>query len=218
MRDNGCCLCDQFAGRAAGDLLHRHLGGTYEERLRRIEGGFALLPSVGALVPGHLLLCPEQHLRSFREPGASQLADVERRVDEVAAALTRATGRRVSCFEHGDAPGVSRVSCSVSHAHLHLVPAGKSLINGAQQLAEWMQIESLADLPSTIGEHEYLMLKEADLLLVAKAPEAGHPSQLLRRLVADSVGTPEAWNWREHPNHLLTRASWDLTQKLKLAA
>ena len=54
-----CCLCSQIAGWEENDLISRLLGGdTYVRRVPFESESFALVPSLGPLVPGHTLLCP----------------------------------------------------------------------------------------------------------------------------------------------------------------
>lgn len=219
MTTPGCCLCAQMAGDASDDLLQEHLGGEYVRRARPVGQQLEIIPSLGALAKGHLLLCPTDHVRSFAELGSSRLAGVEATLGMVAAALSKATGHAVQFFEHGDDPSSDRVSCSVSHAHIHLVPHPIDLAPLAETVVRWEPIGRLADLPKTSNGREYLALRGLKgNWQMAIAPPQGHQSQLLRRLMARSLGRPESWNWRTAPNLPLTESTWELAASLPLAA
>ena len=63
MRTATCCICSQIDGQADGDLIARLLPEQpYVRRVLLESEGFAGLPSLGPLVPGHSLLCPRMHL------------------------------------------------------------------------------------------------------------------------------------------------------------
>jgi diadenosine tetraphosphate (Ap4A) HIT family hydrolase len=218
MTSADCCLCSQLRGDPAGDLLHAHFGGDYERRAKDVDAGFALVPSLGALVTGHLLLCPQLHTRSFAQLPADQLRRVPELVEWLAARLRAVAGDEAQLFEHGDAKDSDRISCSVDHAHLHVLPGIPDIWPAARAIATWSSLPSLADLPDAVGNSEYLALyARSGGWRVAIAPAAGHPSQLIRRLIAESLGAPDSWNWREHPELGKTSASWRLVREVASA-
>lgn len=209
-----CSLCSQLEGSADGDLLYELLGGhEYVRRVVDLSGELALVPSAGALVRGHLLLIPRRHVRSFAALGRAALEHVERTLTQIEAAMPPQSAA-LQVFEHGDAPDSERVSCSVEHAHLHLVPGVPDLWPGIAYGLSWEPAAALADVTRT-GGREYLALRTPSAgWQIALAPPAGHPSQILRRAVAEAIGEPTAWNWRNHPRRELTEASWELARAL----
>lgn len=210
-----CCLCDQIAGDHRGDLLHAHFGGPYERRARDVDSHLSLIPSLGSLVPGHLLLCPHSHVRSFAQLRPSDLARADAVLPGLTERLALAADGGVQLFEHGDALASGRVSCSVAHAHLHLVPGVPDLWRLARGTLPWQPLDSLRDLPQMVGKSEYLALRgHAGTWHVAPAPPDGHPSQILRRLVAQALGDADGWNWRRNPRLAATAASWRIVRQL----
>ena len=212
----GCCLCEQIAGNASGDLLHAYLGGAYERRAPEVADRMSLIPSLGSLVPGHVLLCPHEHVRSFAELGTHELQRVDALLPNLAERLGVVARAGVQLFEHGDAPESDRVSCSVEHAHIHLVPGVPDLWPLARDVARWQSVQDLRSLSTTVGDGEYLALRgRTGGWQVALAPEGGHPSQLLRRLVAEALGErDDRWNWRSDPRLDMTARSWDVVRTL----
>src|SRR3954469_4672155 len=81
---------------------------------------FIAVPSVGALVPGWLLVVPRLEILSFVQLSRALFPEFEEFVAEVAKTLEPNYGP-VSLFEHGASKKTSAVGCGVDYAHLHLV-------------------------------------------------------------------------------------------------
>lgn len=210
-----CCICDQIEGNPSHDLLHAHFGGGYQRRVRDVGPRLSIIPSLGSLVPGHLLLCPNAHVRSLAQLSTAHLQEINRALHTLTPRLALLAGGDVQLFEHGDAKTSNRTSCSVEHAHLHLVPAVPDLSPVAKDLADWRSVAGLDGLAAVVGDHEYLALRaRTGGWRVAMAPPGGHPSQLLRQLVAQALGDPARWNWRQHPALATTAASWRIAREV----
>src|SRR4051794_28236920 len=105
-----CCLCAQITGDRRADLLHEILGhgAPYRRRVVELDESFVVMPSVGALVPGHLLLCPRSHARSLAALSAPDA--MARAADDARADLAAWAGAPVQAFEHGNARVGTRVA------------------------------------------------------------------------------------------------------------
>jgi diadenosine tetraphosphate (Ap4A) HIT family hydrolase len=204
-----CCLCAQIAGNSARDLLHEVLGAaTYERRARDVTAGFVAIPSVGALSPCHVLLCPRRHVRSFA-------ALPKRERDEAQEASTRLEGflgerwrLPMHLFEHGNARTGDRVSCSVEHAHLHFVGSAASVWGEVANEFAWLEIAG-GDLRAAVGDDEYLRYRgPSGKWQITVTDGAPIPSQLMRRVFAGAHGATEAWDWRSDPAIPRIKAMW----------
>jgi ATP adenylyltransferase len=123
-----CCICSQIAGDPANDLFAAAVGGShYVRRVAFETANFAAIPSLGPLVPGHLLLCPKKHFRSFGALPAEYDAEFVDVLSKLTCLLREMYSPQVHLFEHGMAQKGTRVLCTVEHAHLHLVPTGVSI-------------------------------------------------------------------------------------------
>jgi ATP adenylyltransferase len=183
--------------------------------------GAAVIPSVGALVPGHVLVCTKPHVRSFAAaPAGSQEALWDLSLS-VIALLECASGNPVHAFEHGSPQAGTRVACSVEHAHLHVLPAAVSVHRELAEIGNWVAIGDAPEAVSAaVGAAEYLLYRDpAGQRFVALAPREGFPSQLMRRVFADAVGTGPHWDWRRYPAHENVVATIDMfePQRLPLA-
>jgi hypothetical protein len=91
----------------------------------------------------------------------------------------------------------------VDHAHLHVVPSQADLIRIVQSVSlEPLEFQAVEDLQATSALCRnglpYLYVEQP----VGEAYVATHPSlqsQLFRKAIASSIGSPGQYDWREHP-------------------
>lgn len=205
-----CPLCSQIAGDPAHDLIARLLpDSAYRRRIVAENEHAVALPSLGALRPGHLLLCPREHRRSLAALPAAQLPALQALIEELGPRLCQA-GDELLMFEHGMAEGGDRVPCTVAHAHLHLVPLPAGCADGLLPDLPWQAVAGgFGGLAAATAGAEYLLLARAGgPLQVALAPPQGHRSQALRRAVAERLQPAPPWNWRDAPDAAGAHATW----------
>jgi diadenosine tetraphosphate (Ap4A) HIT family hydrolase len=205
-----CCLCDQVAGRSDGDLISQLLvEASYVRRVVIETKGFAVVPSLGAIVPGHVLLCPKKHVRSYAQlfsrngtgPNWRNLIDEFFAIKaELTKVLQDVYEAPVHCFEHGSAHHSSQTICTVDHAHLHLLPANVNIVSMLLQDDMWKEAScNVIDLGKHVGTREYLYYQSPERLVLVAANHTSYQSQYMRRIFADAVGNSEDWNWRANP-------------------
>ena len=198
-----CCLCSQIAGERENDLLSSLLdcGDGYQRRIAMETEYFAVIPSVGALTAGHVLLCPKPHVTSLGELSAEIAAEYLEAKRNLTATIVARFHSPVHAFEHGCAKGSPRVICTVDHAHLHLLPAPKGLTDIILGAFSWRQIGAKSDdLARAVNALEYLYYESPDGECFVAQQKQEFESQIMRRIIASALGKCEAWNWREHPN------------------
>jgi ATP adenylyltransferase len=205
----GCSFCAQIAGRVAGNEVIKLLADACFVRPVLLESGQAVvMPSIGPLSRGHVLVCPTQHLRSTLEADSDVHADIEALIEEAREQLETLTGLPVHRFEHGSSRDGIRVACSVEHAHVHLVPADVVIWDRLPEIASWrLAPEDRARLREDVGGREFLLYEGPGTERVLATTDAGFPSQVLRQLLASALGSPSTWNWREHPCAAVMRES-----------
>ena len=195
-----CHLCAQIAGDAADDLLHGHLHRDgYQRTLCRETAEFAVIPSIGPLVTGHVLVIPRRHMRSFVRLSVREREAGEDLAAGMARALASTLARRVHRFEHGSSRYGGVIACSVEHAHLHLVPSDVDVWPLIENAGTWIELGSRS-LASVAGDFEYLMYEHPDgTRLVWITDDVPIPSQFMRRAFAAALGAPDRWDWRRDP-------------------
>jgi diadenosine tetraphosphate (Ap4A) HIT family hydrolase len=206
-----CCLCSQIAGYKDNDLIAEMLPGRpYVRRVMMETASFAVIPSLGALVPGHSLVCPKPHIRSFSQLSASKYAEFQQLKEDLRPALERLYNTGVHLFEHGMAAEGNRVPCTVDHAHMHFLPLPEAFdLDAVRQLA-WVPINgSVEAMAAAAGKSEYIFYEDsAGRGRILRAGATGFESQYMRRLLAGALPNSGNWNWREHPDAGAADAAW----------
>lgn len=171
---------------------------------------FVVVPTLGAIVEGWLLVIPKRGYLSFAAIEA-QLQSEAASVTALTKEIVQACYGSVAVFEHGPASRGQRVGCGVDHAHLHIVPTTRPLLPCVPLVTEsklnWHPTSSPFDASRYISDGtSYLYLEESDTGgLIAPADDA--PSQLFRRVIAHQNGIPEQFDWREHAMEANVRAT-----------
>lgn len=158
-----------------------------------------VLPSMGSLVPGWLLVVPNDHVISLAVLGLEQRSAFAEMVDRTTQRLAQRFGAVVQ-FEHGPAGEGRSAGCGVDHAHLHLVPFDANLREMARGLdptidiLKWRQVSWPWAAEITSG-HDYLFVRDTSGIgWFAEAPTV--PSQLFRRVIARHLGQTQ-WDWKD---------------------
>src|SRR5262249_53890749 len=123
MTQQHCYFCGQIDGRPDRDLIAQLLPG--EKYIRRVmleSSTFSVIPSLGPLTDGHVLLCAKNHVRSFAALNPELDAEYEMMKRKLKQVLKELYGGSTLVFEHGMASSGRRVPCTVDHAHMHFVP------------------------------------------------------------------------------------------------
>lgn len=162
---------------------------------------FVVIPSLGALVEGWLLIVPKVFYLNFSELPIEKLKEVNQIVDHLESCyrpLFKASGSVV--FEHGPAMKQSTAGCGVDYAHLHWVPIDFDLVKGVSDFLnlryEWQSIRGLEDINSNvvIGK-DYLYSRDQYGKSVMTSQEEV-PSQTFRKVIAHYLEQPEKFDWK----------------------
>jgi diadenosine tetraphosphate (Ap4A) HIT family hydrolase len=164
---------------------------------------FIVLPSLGALVEGWLLLVPKEHFICMGELPRSLAAELQELKHRLCSALYQFYGH-VCVFEHGPSQPNLRVGCGVDHAHLHIVPLGFDLASAVNPLLPKDTFWSKAGLQDCRDAFrrgdDYLYLEQSSGVgRIVTSRDFG--SQLFRRAIATQIGASHFFNWREFPQY-----------------
>jgi ATP adenylyltransferase len=189
---NNCRLCHNLGADGAANVWD---APVIESR------NFVAVPSLGALVPGWVLLLPKNHYVAMGAVPTCETAELEKIKRALVSRLQQAYGE-LCAFEHGPSGPGREVGCGVDHAHLHLVPLkfdlGAAVLPLLPHGVEWSE----ADLDDCKRAFEsgldYLYLEQP----LGRGRIAVHDcfgSQLFRRIIANHLGVDDEYNWREYP-------------------
>lgn len=162
---------------------------------------FVVLPSLGALVEGWVLLVPKQHFLSMGALPDSLIPEMQDLKRSVCAFLQDTYGT-ASAFEHGPGQKERKVGCGVDHAHLHILPVNFDLSVAVSPYlpagVHWSATNFAACRSAVESGEDYLYLEQPiGNMRIVRNQDLG--SQLFRRAIAAHLGTPERFNWRDNP-------------------
>jgi len=188
-----CCLCS--------NLVSSNPPNSWDKPLFASEN-FVVIPSLGSLVEGWLLVVPRRHFICMGALPAELVHELEETKVMVARNLRHQYGE-VYAFEHGPNMIERPVGCGVDHAHLHLVPLDFDLKSATRSFmppeAQWKSA-SWESCQAAFHEGKDYLYLEQPLGTGHIATHTTLGSQIFRRAIATHVGSPQRFNWREYPN------------------
>jgi len=173
-------------------------------------GNFIAWVSVGALVPGYMLVLPRRCYTAMAAVPRYLRLELAQFTYDVAWQVKRLWGPDVVLFEHGpickrdDTVDGACVAC-VDHAHIHIVPIPHTFnvaMKTAEQLRSVPSRRVTVTTLSTLMGWDYLFIEQPSFgvgLAFLKTDDAqGFRSQLIRNVIADEFGLGD-YNWRTEP-------------------
>jgi ATP adenylyltransferase len=174
---------------------------------------FVVWPSVGALVVGWVLIVPKAHVLNLAGLTDDLLAQLDRLRLEIKSSLRR-LGSPLLSFEHGPGAKGAAAGCGIDHAHLHVVPWPDDVRRDTARRANFMfkPVSGIAAArnPAETGR-SYLYVEDTAGQWLATAPNI--PSQLVRRVIANSLDAPQKFDWRRFPFDSNTARTIELFQR-----
>jgi ATP adenylyltransferase len=177
-----CRLC-----RAVGDTNATCHENTYLYETQE----FVVMPCIGPLCPGHIMVVSRNHYPSLASMGSKSIAEYEN-----LAHLLRRSTLYAKCpleFEHGGTSTDCGGAC-VLHAHMHWIPEMgefEAALEGVYPLlGSGNALTEIAAISSP-----YLFLRGTSQQYRLYAAE-GMPSQILRQVICSQLARPD-WDWKQ---------------------
>jgi diadenosine tetraphosphate (Ap4A) HIT family hydrolase len=188
-----CELCDEFSGGARNAFAVRYGNRLGDRRLLAMRH-FRIVPTLGQIVEGHLLVVPVEHYCALADIPGGWIEELELLCRYTRSVLAREYGNCVF-FEHGMRGGSSG-GCGIDHAHMHAVPVvADGVLDRLSHEFSGSVISSFAEIKESLeGTLSYLLFEDASATRHV-FPVKNLPSQYMRRLVAESIGKSD-WDWR----------------------
>jgi diadenosine tetraphosphate (Ap4A) HIT family hydrolase len=189
-----CDLCNEFSGNGP-NTFERIYRNNPNSRILFRSNRFIVIPSLGQIAEGHLLLLPINHWTSIGDLGESLLAEFAELSRAVTKGLREQYGSCIA-FEHG-VRSASAGGCGISHAHLHALPLPQSL-DPVDSLKSKFSYKRVADLNELRNESDgmsgYLFYQDTrSIAYVFDAPNL--ESQYMRKALTAVLGAHD-WDWR----------------------
>jgi len=189
-----CDFCNEFGGGVDNAFAIRYAA---EVRCRSAfeTGAFAVLPTLGQIVPGYLLVVPKHHHLAIGDMSQDEIQELEALRAMLLATLGASYGTYVF-FEHGTR-SENCGGCGITHAHLHAVPFSAHVdpVGVLKGQFAFDQLQGFSDLARVPSNSSYLYYEATSKERYAFYPSVV-PSQYLRRLLAEAIGVRD-WDWRE---------------------
>lgn len=155
-----------------------------------------IVPPLGSLVPGHLMVVLAVHHRSFSGIPAHMLAKAERLLATMQGTYGRIWpgGTGVLLFEHGTGAG-GGPNC-IEHAHVHVAPG---LAHLADRLlpANHITAESVSQAADLYPDTGYVATWAHGTFRLAA--DAGLESQYFRKMIRRMQDRPDDWDYLAFP-------------------
>ena len=196
---NSCEFCTELTA-DPNSRFKKLYSSKLDSRIVTRRDKFAVLPTLGQLFKGSLLVLPEVHFESF----ASLPISILDRLPDLVADLEMSTRQFGSplLFEHG-ARSHTGSGCGIYHAHMHLVPVPKA-VHHSILLPKTAQVSTniLDALHDLRASSLYLLVRDTEGNVAFSIPEHGmldiFSSQFVRRKLVDYFDLDVPWDWREY--------------------
>jgi len=189
-----CNFCQKFGGAPGGEPMSEHV--LFESE------NFVVVPTIGSIVPGWLLVVPRSHFLSVGSFDEARLQEFTRLQETAAEALRYCFGP-VSFFEHGAVRECEPVGCGVDHAHLHMVSIKFDLLAAAKASGEthlhWRPVSGIQVAKAYVAEQMHYVFVQSLSGNARIGSSTAIESQFIRKVIAAQVGLPGCWDWKEHP-------------------
>ena len=175
----------------------------YDQVLFEIDG-CVIAPTLGSILPYWLLVIPKAPFLNFSRWRSETSIDPRKLVSDVLVKST-VNGDRAFWFEHGPSVRGSSLACGVDHAHLHIIIDAPFSFDDFASAA--MNASSIIwrDQPASEAHESirdgasYLFAASMTRAIIAENVDCVG-SQFFRRVIANLVGKPLAWNYKTHPH------------------
>lgn len=187
-----CRLCSNFTAGETRDVWNEPLFQS---------DNFVVLPSLGALIEGWLLIVPRCHAISVGALDSDLRGELNLLKVRFGNQLQAVYGY-ATAFEHGPSTERRAVGCGVDHAHLHLVPAAFDVVAASTQFMP----EATCWEPGNFDTCKQAFEAGLDYLYVEQPIGSGRiavnqafESQVIRRGIASRLDRLNQYNWRDYP-------------------
>ena len=154
---------------------------------------FRVIPTIGALVEGYILIVTKEHINSLSDLSSAKKKEYENLVIKVSKIFKKIYGKEPILFEHGTPDITNAMSAnSIIHAHSHIVNFEFKNEKEIIEKYNFSSIESFND----VKKENYIFFQngKGDKFVSYQFDSI---SQLMRILMANEIEKERQYNWRE---------------------
>lgn len=178
-----------------------------DSRIFAKNNELCLFPTIGCFIKGYILLSTIQHYISLYNCPDETVFKINNTIKIIRNAFKIKMGTGMVFFEHGTVDDYSLSSASVSHFHMHFLPAHETIWDQINKKFNFSyhKLDNISDVKTIVnqfGIKSYLLFGDfnGDKYLIDCTKE-NFPSQFLRKVTYEYYygEGDNKWNWREFP-------------------
>lgn len=173
----------------------------YNQPLLETEN-FKVIPSLGSLVEGWVLIVPKKHYLSFGYLESYFFDELNYLHNKVIATLKQLYNKNIIAFENGTLDVGSSIGCGVDYAHIHYVPLEIDVISLVNEFynssIKWEKVASLLATKKKIGSSTPYLFVENNQREKYICEIFQPYSQLIRKIIAKHAGKDDQFDWKKY--------------------
>jgi diadenosine tetraphosphate (Ap4A) HIT family hydrolase len=156
--------------------------------------------ALGHFVFGYTLIISKEHFPSFAYVPEPLFPELEAFRNNVLDKLHDICQHPITIMEHGALNRCQRGGACIDHAHLHLMPLAADLYPVLSERFSFGELGSISEVRRfKDAQVPYLYYQREGLRSYGVGLSQDVPSQMLRQIACQALGTPELWDWRNRP-------------------
>lgn len=171
------------------DMDHSKIENTIIEETKY----FYILPTLGSLVDGYILIVTKRHINSMSELNENELIEYKNIIGKYIELFKKIYNKTPIVFEHGTPNQNSEMKAnSVTHAHTHIVNINFS---NEKEILEKYNFKEINDFKEINKNMNYIKYISNDKIYITyNFPSV---SQLMRILIAEELNYKDKFDWKK---------------------
>ena len=170
------------------DIDHSKIENTIIEETNY----FYILPTLGSLVDGYVLIVTKRHINSMSELNEEELKEYENIIEKYKNLFNKIYNKTPIIFEHGTPNQNSEMKAnSVTHAHSHIVNINFKNEKEMLKKYNFFEIKDLEEIEKNKNYISYIFDKK---YITYDFPGV---SQLMRMLIAEELNFKDKFDWKK---------------------
>lgn len=164
---------------------------------------FIIVPSLGSLVEGWLLIIPKKHVLNSTLLDSNERIELNDLITKYSDTSANLFEKNVAVFEHGAIFQDSIIGCGIDHAHVHIVPVDFDMESEVKNLENtFMELSDNINIIDFYNSYSKQDKKPYWIFSVNNGPvkftnEMQHTSQFFRKVIAAAINSPESYDYKK---------------------
>lgn len=154
---------------------------------------FYILPTLGSLVDGYVLIVTKRHIDSMSELNDNELEEYKTIIEKYQKLFNKIYNKTPIVFEHGTPNQNSKMKAnSVTHAHTHIVNINFENEKEILKKYNFKEINNLKEIKTNKNYIKYIYNNK--IYITYNFPSV---SQLMRILIAEELNYKDKFDWKK---------------------